>query len=161
MQINKAEYRLGTLILLTTDPEAARFVYKFKPGTYDLAPAIIKRSLNANAYAWALITQIGDAVRLSKEDVYLDMLKHYGQSEIVTVLSDIKVAGYFKYFEVAGTGTIGGKEFTHYTVYKGTSEYDTREMAIFIDGVVQECQNLSIETLSERELSLLKEAWHG
>ena len=34
-----------------------------------------KRSLNANNYAWKLLTEIGNRLRASKEDVYLDMLK--------------------------------------------------------------------------------------
>ncbi len=29
-----------------------------------------KRSLNSNSYAWALITQIADKLRVSKEEVY-------------------------------------------------------------------------------------------
>ena len=60
-----------------------------------------KRSLNANAYAWALIGKIADVLRNSKDEIYLEMLKKYGQSEIVSVLSDINVTGYFKYFEAS------------------------------------------------------------
>lgn len=120
----------------------------------------MKRSLNANAYAWVLITKIANAMRLSKEEVYLNMLKHYGQSEIVSVLSKINVSGYFKYYEKIGTATLQGKEFTHYKVYKGSSEYDTREMSILIDGIVQEAKNMDIETLSDDEILHLKQLWN-
>ena len=34
-----------------------------------------KRSLSQNAYAWKLITEIGNIIKKSKEEVYLDMLK--------------------------------------------------------------------------------------
>ena len=61
-----------------------------------------KRSRNANNYAWLLLTKIADVLRLDKEEVYLDMLKHYGQSEMVSVLSEIDVKGYFKYYEKVG-----------------------------------------------------------
>lgn len=115
-----------------------------------------KRSLNANAYCWALIVEIADNMRLSKEDVYLRMLRDYGQSEIISVRSDININGYFKYYEKFGTGTVNGKEFTHYKVYKGSSEYDTREMSIFIDGVVQEAQALGIQTLTPTQIAELK-----
>lgn len=98
-------------------------------------------------------------MRLSKEEVYLNMLKHYGQSEIVSVLSRINVSGYFKYYEKIGTATLQGKEFTHYKVYKGSSEYDTREMSILIDGIVQEAKNMDIETLSDAEILHLKQLW--
>lgn len=119
-----------------------------------------KRSLNANAYAWALLSKVADAMRLSKEDVYLSMLKHYGQSEIVSVISTIDVAGFFKYYEPIGTGTVQGKEFTHYRIYKGSSEYDTREMSIFIDGIVQEAKNLDIETMTPEEIERMMSRWN-
>lgn len=118
-----------------------------------------KRSLDANAYCWALIGKLGDALRMDKEAVYLEMLKSYGQSEIVSVRSDIDVKGYFKYYEPIGTGTVNGSEFTHYKVYKGSSEYDTREMSILIDGVVDECRTQGIETMTPAELAVMKEEW--
>lgn len=118
-----------------------------------------KRSLNANAYAWKLITEIGNVTRLSKEEVYLDMLKHYGQSEIVSVLSNIDVSGYFKYYEAIGTAKLQGKDFTHYKIYKGSSEYNTYEMSVLIDGIVHEAEQLDIQTLTPAELSRLKELW--
>lgn len=117
-----------------------------------------KRSLSANAYAWALINKIADSLRKSKEEVYLQMLKDYGQSEFVSVLSDINVSGYFKYFEEYGKGHVEGREFTHYKVYKGSSEMDSREMSILIDGIIQEARQLGIETITPAEKErLIKE----
>lgn len=110
-----------------------------------------KRSLSANAYAWALINKIADAQRMSKEDVYLQMLKDYGQSEFVSVLSNIDVKGYFKYYEEYGKGHVEGREFTHYKVYKGSSEFDSKEMAVLIDGIIQEARQLGIETITPAE----------
>lgn len=99
-----------------------------------------KRSLNANNYAWKLITEIGNATRQSKEDVYFLMLKRYGQSEMVSVVADVPVQHYFKHYEEAGESTLKGKLFKHYRVYKGSSEFDTKEMSIFIDGIVSEAK---------------------
>lgn len=118
-----------------------------------------KRSLTANAYAWALIGKIADVLRTSKDEVYLLMLKRYGQSEVVSVLSFIDVSGYFKYYEKIGSGTVQGKEFTHYKIYKGSSEYDSKEMAILIDGIISEAKELDLETLPPREIERLKKAW--
>ena len=118
-----------------------------------------KRSKNANSYCWEIIGKIANVVRLSKEEVYLNMLKHYGQSELVSVLSNIDVSGYFKYYEVAGTSYLNNKEFTHYKVFKGSSEYDSREMSILIDGIVQEATQLGIPTISDKELERLKGEW--
>jgi hypothetical protein len=120
-----------------------------------------KRSLNANAYAWSLITKIADALRTSKEECYLEMLKRYGQSEIVSVLSCIDVSGYFKYYEPLATATLQGKEFTHYKIYKGSSEYTTLEMAVLIDGIVSEAKELGIETIPPKEIERLKTMWRA
>lgn len=118
-----------------------------------------KRSLNANAYAWLLIGKIGNATRLSKEEVYFRMLKEYGQSDLVSVLAHIPVEHYFKYYEEAGESTLNGKLFKHYRVYKGSSEFDTREMSIFIDGIVSEAKNLGIETMTPNEIAKMKDLW--
>ena len=118
-----------------------------------------KRSLNANAYAWSLISKIADALRMSKEECYLLMLKRYGQSEIVSVLSEIDVSGYFKYYEPIATATLQGKEFTHYKIFKGSSEYDTREMSILIDGIISEAKEMDIETLPPGEVERIKNMW--
>ena len=73
--------------------------------------------------------------------------------------SDIDIKGYFKYYKVAGKTVLNNKEFTHYIIYKGTSEYNTKEMSIFIDGVVQEAKQLGIETKTPKELEEMKERW--
>lgn len=123
---------------------------------YEVKEVKKKRSRSQNSYAWELITKIADIVRKSKEEVYIDMLKHYGQSEIVSMLSTINPNGYFKYYESIGTGIVNNKEFTHYKIFKGSSEYDSKEMAIFIDGIIQEAENLGIPTLAEEEINKMK-----
>lgn len=120
-----------------------------------------KRSLNANNYMWVLVNEMGNKLNMSKEEVYFQMLKRYGQSEMVSIISSINVSGYFKYYEVAGTTLLNGKEFTHYRIYKGSSEFDTKEMALLIDGVVSECEELGIQTLTPSELNALKNSWNA
>lgn len=118
-----------------------------------------RRSLNANAYAWKLITEIADVLRAPKDAVYMQMLKRYGQSELISVLSHIPVAGYIKYYEEAGESTLNGKQFKHYRVYKGSSEFDTREMSILIDGIVSEAKELQIQTETPEEIARIKSLW--
>ena len=120
-----------------------------------------KRSLDANAYLWVLIGKIADVLRFDKDEVYLEMLKRYGQREMVSVRSDVDVRGYFRYFEEVATSTLNGKEFTHYYVFRGSSDYDTREMSVLIDGVISECKDLNIETLPPLEVARLKGLWEA
>ena len=117
------------------------------------------RSLNANAYAWKLIGEIADIVKTSKEEVYLLMLKRYGQSELISVLSHVPIENYIKYYEEAGESKLNGKDFTHYRVYKGSSEFDTREMSILIDGVVSEAKQLGIQTETPNQIAEMKSRW--
>lgn len=118
-----------------------------------------KRSLNANNYAWKLITEIANVHRASKEEIYFMMLKMYGQSEIISVLAHIPLNNYVKYFEEAGESTLNGKLFKHYRVFKGSSEFDSREMAIFIDGIISEAKNLNIQTETPNQIAEMKARW--
>ena len=118
-----------------------------------------KRSLNANAYAWKLITEIADRIRADKNEVYFTMLKRYGQSELISVLAHIPIWDYVKYCEEAGESTLNGKKFKHYRVFKGSSEFDTREMSILIDGVVAEAKELGISTKTPDEIAKMKGLW--
>lgn len=123
---------------------------------YEIKEYKEKRSLSQNAYAWKLITEIGNKINKSKEEVYMQMLKDYGQSEIISMLSTIEPKGYFKYYEEIGTGIVNNKEFTHYKIFKGSSEFNTKEMTIFIDGIIQECTNLEIPTLTLEQIQEMR-----
>ena len=114
------------------------------------------RTLSQNAYVWKLINEIANKVNKSKEEVYLQMLKDYGQSEIVSMLSSINPNGYFKYFVSIGTGIVNGKEFTHYKIFKGSSEFTTLEMKYLLDGVIQEAENLGIPTLTDEQIEKMR-----
>lgn len=161
MRIDKARFTENGLLLETTDPAARRFVYDFKPGDYEISIAKQRRSLNANAYAWQLMTQIGNALRISKEEVYLDMLKHYGQGGTISVLEKFaeNFKRTYKYHESLGKSELKGKMFEHFRFWVGSSEYNTEEMSILIDGIVQEAKQLNIETLTPMEIARLKDEW--
>lgn len=127
----------------------------------EIKPFRKKRSLDANAYAWLLINEIANVLRTSKDEVYLTMLKRYGQSSVVSVI--VEAAEMFmasvKYREEIGRATLNGKEFAHIRVYKGSSNYDTREMAILVDGIISEAEELGINTMTPAEVERLKGAW--
>ena len=114
------------------------------------------RSLSQNAYAWALITQLGNKLHKSKEEIYLMMLKDYGQSTIVSISEEVNVKKYFKYFDEIGNGEVNGKKFKHYKIYKGSSEFDSLEMAIFIDGIIEHCEEQNIPTLTKQEIERMR-----
>lgn len=121
-----------------------------------------KRSLDANAYVWQLMSKIADVIDSSKEEVYEIMLQKYGylyQDEdgyiTVTVKDHVdmgKIEGHWMRYK-------GNGQFTSYLMIKGSSQYDTKEMSHFIDMIVEEAKGLGIETLPPGELERMKAAW--
>lgn len=111
-----------------------------------------KRSLDQNSYAWVLIGKIADKLRASKDDVYLTMLKRYGQGGVIKVqpqneqaiLSAIK---YYEPHEKLYTDTD-----KYYRIWAGSSGYNTEEMTIFVDGIISEAKEMGIETMTPDEL---------
>lgn len=124
-----------------------------------------KRSLSANGYAWLLIGRIAERMTppLSKEEVYKEMLKRYGQGTAISVLTskldDVKRE--LDYSEDIGTGIVNGKEFTHLRIWIGSSKYNTKEMSAFIDGIVEEAKELDIDTVTLDEIQRLTEKWEA
>lgn len=117
------------------------------------------RSLKSNAYLWNLVGKIANALRESKDDIYLDMLKSYGQGGAVSV--EARFANDFertyKYHEYLGESELKGKLFKHYRFWVGSSEYNRDEFSILLDGVVREAKNLGIETRSQEEINSMLE----
>lgn len=121
-----------------------------------------KRSLDANAYAWVLMSKIADALGTSKEEVYEEMLRRYGvlyEDEdgyiTITVSNKVdmgKVDGHWQLIRQ-------GEKFKAYAMIKGSSQYDTKEMSRFIDGIVSDAKELNIETLTPMELERMKVGW--
>lgn len=127
--------------------------------TIEIKPYRKKRSLNANAYAWKLITEIANVLRASKEEIYLQMLRRYGQSEIISLPPTVPIGDYVKYYEKLGYYTINGEINQMYRVYKGSSEFNSYEMAILIDGIVSEAKELGIQTETPEEIARIKSLW--
>ncbi len=120
-----------------------------------------KRSKDANSFLWVLCTEIGNKLRISKEDVYLNMLKSYGQSIKLPVVHGEEPYHITKYYEMIGTSKLNGKDADWYIFYKGSSQYNKKEMAILLDGVIQECTNLEIPTITDEELERMKGSWNN
>ena len=58
-----------------------------------------------------------------------------------------------------GEITVNGKTGHQIQAYFGSSQYDTKQMSRLIDGIVGECEDLGIETMTPGELAMLKEGW--
>ena len=131
---------------------------------YEIKEHRQKRSLDANGYLWVLISKIQDVIGISKEDIYRDMIKGVGVYEVVPIKNEA-VNKFCEAWQKNGLGWITETTkskldgYTNVLAYYGSSEYDTKEMSRLIDGIVQECRELDIETKSDEEIKSLIESW--
>lgn len=124
-----------------------------------------KRSLDANSYYWVLVGKIAEVMNLSADEIHRRMMNDYGSWEyeedgspkwvIFPKSKPLPRNGY--YFDTGADVTVkgakSGEETGHaYIVIKGSHEYNSKEMARLIDGVVQECKQLDIETRTPAEI---------
>lgn len=126
-----------------------------------------KRSLDANNYAWQLMDQIAKhpAIKSSKEEVYLRMLEKYGIFVYASV-SEVQINSLRKTFRIVYPRGKVVEEMDGITCilrrcqcYIGSSHYDTKDMADFIDGIVSDAKELGIETETPDELARMKAVW--
>ena len=127
-----------------------------KERLYEIKEKKQKRSLTANAYYWVLLHQLASVMRLDNDSCHFLMLQRYGVYEVVSIQSGINLSGYFKYYEEIGRGTVNGKEFTHYKIYKRSSQMDSKEFSDLLNGLVDECEEQGIVTLTSNEIASLK-----
>lgn len=123
-----------------------------------------KRSLDANAYLWLLVTKIAEKINSSKDEVYEEMLQRYGKCYeddnglvTITVKSCVNmdtIAGHWKFIKESKDG-----KFKSYLMIKGTSEYDSKEMHYLLSMIVEEAKGLGIETMTTQEIKELAERW--
>ena len=124
------------------------------------------RSLRSNNYSWLLTDKLSDAmvirgVKLSKEEMHAEMIFRYGQPMIddngeVVIYSTsqgVKLPEFFPYAKEIGESELNGKMFTHYRIYRGSHDYTSQEMSVFISGIVEECKEQGIPTETPEEIA--------
>jgi hypothetical protein len=131
-----------------------------------IAPYRKKRSLDANAYMWQLCQKLAEKLGTTKEAVYKKAIRDVGQFEIIPIRNDAaerwieiwrgKGLGWFA--EVMDDSKLKG--YKKVITYYGSSVYDSREMSVLVDYIVQECKDQEIETLPEHELAALCEVYN-
>ena len=126
-----------------------------------------KRSLDANAYAWVMISRLAERLNIPKTDIYRQAIKEIGGNSDVVCILDKAVDSLCDGWQRNGIGwlteTFPSKldGCTNVTLYYGSSTYDTAQMSRLINNIVEECRQLGIETKSKEELDSLLGAWKG
>lgn len=120
-----------------------------------------KRSLNANAYFWQLVNKVAIATNSTDQDVYRDLVHNFGVSTTLMVRPEAQESFIRIWTEGKDSSGWFCEDLGHGVIkaYSGTSTYNTQQMSRMIDGLVEECKELNIETLSEDELAHMKALW--
>ena len=151
--------------------KAMAVVRKHKDRLYDLEVREHRkdRSKVANAKLWSLINQMSVVLRLPPDEIYQGYIPDVGNNftwgmekpEDVKRFSDKWCKGHIGRM-VDDYGPCRSDEFSGYRLlkcYYGSSEYDVPTFSRLLDLVIQDCRQLGIETMTEREKSLLLEEW--
>lgn len=119
------------------------------------------RSLSANGLLWVMCEQIANAIRSNKDDVYIMMLKRYGQFVPMTTNKKYieAIEQEWRAIEIIGEKEQEGHEIIKFLAYRGSSTYNTEEMSRLLDGVIDEAKDLGIETIDEIQLKSLMEEY--
>lgn len=135
-----------------------------------------KRSLDANAYYWVLLTKLAKILRLSNAELHNNLLSKYGFLEYIEgktlkiVLPDTDAA-YKKVmdseiYHLRPTSDVrcgnDGNLYRTYLMLRGSSTYNTEEMSRLIDGLISECKDIGMsdsEIASPEERRILKERY--
>jgi|LGOV01.1.fsa_nt_gb hypothetical protein len=120
-----------------------------------------KRSLSQNSLLWSIIGKMATAIKTTSNEVYFQMLKSYGVTadnpiglekahpQYKQILSQVK-------YYIIRDGQNPKLDYV-YMVF-GSSTYDTKQMAHFIDGILSECEQMQLDVSYESgQLKSLKE----
>lgn len=126
-----------------------------------------KRSLDANSYCWVLCDRIAKELSkesiVTKEQIYKDAISQVGTFEPM-IIEEKAYDNFKRIWEKQGLGFIV-QEITRKDkcikvhCYYGSSTYDTKEMSLLIQIIVDLAKSLDIETKPKEEIESLLRSW--
>lgn len=160
------EIILNTMGNIENDIQALKdIITKGKLLQVEVKQLRLHRSLDSNAYCFVLCQKIAEVIHSTKELVYRKFIKQVGQFEVMPI-KDEAVKRWIEVWESKGLGWISEvledsklEGYKKVVSYYGSSVYSTKEMCVLLNEIVYQCEEMDIETMSTRELSLLNECW--
>ncbi len=168
MNIKGFEIRGDYLIIHTNHSDALEFAAQndpFNGGDYEIKRTRKRRSLDANAYMWALCTDVGNALGISKEEVYRHNIREGGEYTPLPI-KDEAVEDFSKKWSSKGIGwfcdVVGSSKLPGFTLifaYYGSSEYDSKQMSMLISRIKEDAMALGIVTESQEQIDKMIDDW--
>lgn len=126
-----------------------------------------KRSLDANAYCWVLCNNIANELSkngiTTKEEIYRDEILQVGSFEPF-IVQEKTFEKFKRIWEKQGLGFLVQEvsrqdKCVKVNCYYGSSTYDSKEMSLLIEILIQLAKSLNLETKSQSEINSLLESW--
>ena len=165
-----ARSRDGNWLITISTPEDFSETYDElydKEITFEVKQLRKRRSLDANAYAWVLIDQIAQKTGVKKTEVYRNAIRDIGGVSTIVCVQDKAVDRLCENWHRNGIGwqteTMPSKVdgCTCVILYYGSSAYDSKQMAMLIDSLIQDAESLGIATLTDAQIGGLVEKWQS
>ena len=128
-----------------------------------------KRSLDANAYCWVLCDKIAkelskEGTVITKENIYQDGILQIGTFEPM-IIEERAFENFKRIWGKQGLGFLiqevsRKNKCIKVHCYYGSSTYDSKEMSLLINLLVELAKSLNIETKTDKEIKSLLEQWH-
>ena len=156
------------VISFTTRENPVSMFYRLKDHEVkvEISKASKPRSLSANNFAWVLIDKIAEKMNLKSSEVYQNAIREIGGiSKNVGIPED-----YFEEFKRLWIGDHLGRQvviipgstkpgWINVKAWKGSSDFDSAQMARFIDSLIQDAESLGIPTIPDSEVERMVSQW--
>ena len=156
------------LVSFTTreDPGQMFDDLKDHPVKVEIKKASKHRSLSANNYAWLLIDKIAEKTGIPETEVYQQAIREIGG---VSYFYGMREDAYEAFCEIWKAGHLGRQVeiipgstkpgWINVRAWKGSSDFDSAQMARLIDSLIQEAENQGIPTVPDKEVERMKAQW--
>jgi len=135
-----------------------------KPYDLIIKPHTEKRSLAANRMCWAMCEELAIVMKSTAKEIYKETLKKYSASILYPCWEEIleDLLTNFDYYDVLNARYHkDGRAICDVIVYKGTSKMNTKEMSRFLEGLIDDCKEEGIDTMSNEEKESILKSWNG
>lgn len=131
-----------------------------------------KRSLDANAYYWTMLTKLADKLGESNNVLHNTLLAEYSEVEtidgqVITVeiiesdsaLNEVREASLHHLRPTSDIVFRDGQFYRRYQMLKGSSQMDSKQFSRLVNGLIDKCREAGIPTITDEEAERMLKAY--
>lgn len=146
--------------MIGTKTAVLRWLIDAPDKEYEVKEYHKKRSLTANGYYQSLLDELKGVLGTSRDELHQQLLERYseaatdedGKHIVIGLRRDISpksLPGHWLFYKDKGNTS-------YYIRLVGSSEMDSKQMSHLLDGLISECQEVGIPTLTSTQLARLR-----